>query len=175
MRSCCCSRRTAPTTCPRTRAAAVPPGTSTRSSSSRPWCSTSGRPARRTDADRLRSPAPAAAPRPGARAGVPDPGGARPTTGVRAPRDVSASYVVEGDPAADARAPAGCRVHAQRAAEGADAVGHVHEAVALPRGAVRIEPGAGVGHREQQRALLLVQVDDDRRALPRVLARVLER
>ena len=53
----------------------------------------------------------------------------------------------------------GRAVDPQRAAERTDAVGHVHEAVALTRAARRVEAGAGVGDREQQRALLLVELD----------------
>ena len=60
-------------------------------------------------------------------------------------------------------------------ADGTDAVGHVHEAVAAVRARRHVEAGAVVGDDEQQRALVLADVDRRVRAVARVLAGVLER
>src|SRR6185437_9201824 len=85
----------------------------------------------------------------------------------------SGAGLKERDGAADPGALAWGGVPADGAADRAEAVGHVHVAVATA-GAGGVEAGAVVAHAEQQAAGLLPQPDLDLRAAG-VLGRVLER
>ena len=70
---------------------------------------------------------------------------------------------------------AGGRLHDDAAADRADPVAHVHEAVAALRARREVEAGAVVGDLEEQRAFFLVDGDPRLGALAGVLRRVLER
>jgi FtsX-like permease family len=85
----------------------------------------------------------------------------------------SGAGLQEGDGAADPGALAWGGIPADGAADRAEAVGHVHVAVAGV-GASRVEAGAVVAHAEQQAAGLFPQPDLDLRAAG-VLGRVLQR
>ena len=75
----------------------------------------------------------------------------------------STGHVDQRDAAADRGALPGRRLDRDAAADGADAVAHVHEAVALVRAAREVEAGAVVGDLEEQRAFVLA----DGRSSPR--------